>query len=114
LSITEVMIRTFPQLNVVSDAQCQPGPQIEKESLVRNYPNPVQGETTVEFKTDGGHTLLQLIGPNGRMISTLLEATYDRPTTATTKVNLRGMQPGMYYIRFQNGNKSEMKPIIKI
>ncbi len=114
LSMQEIMLQTFPQVNVCNDAQCQPGPRIEKESLVRNYPNPVQGETTVEFKTDGGHTLLQLIGANGRVISTILEVTYDRPQKATTKVNLAGMQKGMYYIRFQNGSKTEMKPVMKL
>ncbi|MEO5648238.1 MAG: DUF1501 domain-containing protein [Chitinophagaceae bacterium] len=115
LSITEIMLRTFPQVTVCNDAECQPGPRAEKEeSLVRNYPNPVEGQTTVEFKTEGGHTLLQLIGPNGRIISTILEKTYDRPTTATTKVNLTGMQRGMYYLRFQNGSKTQMRPIVKI
>ncbi|MEP6675859.1 MAG: DUF1501 domain-containing protein [Ferruginibacter sp.] len=112
--ITEIMLQDFEQINIVNDTQCAPPGGREELSLVKNYPNPVQGITTVEFKTDGGHTLLQLVGPNGRLISTLLEVTYDRPTTATTKVNLTGMQPGMYYIHFQNGSKTQMKPILKI
>ncbi len=113
LSITEVMLRTFPQMNVTSDTQCTPSRPAMNQSLIKNYPNPVLSKTTIEFKTDGGHTLLQLIGPNGRMISTLLETTYDRPATATTTLNLTGMQPGMYYIRFQNGPKSQMLPVVK-
>lgn len=114
LSLSEIMLRTFPQVNVVNDFQCTSGPRPERESLVRNFPNPVENETTVEFKTDGGHTLIQLIGPNGRVISTILEKTYDRAIKATTKVNLAGMQRGMYYIRFQNGSKTQTRPIVKI
>lgn len=114
LSLQEIMLRTFPQVNVVNDSGCLPGPRTERESLVRSFPNPAEGETTIEFKTDGGHTLLQLIGANGRVISTIMEKTFDRPQKTTTKVNLTGMQRGMYYIRFQNGNKTEMKPVMKI
>jgi uncharacterized protein (DUF1501 family) len=115
ISLQEVMLRTFPQVNVVNSAGCVPGPVTQRESLIRNFPNPVTyGETTVEYKSDGGHTLLQLIGANGRVISTILEVTHDRPVKATAKVNLTGMQKGIYYIRFQNGTKTEMKPIMKV
>lgn len=115
ITISEIMLQTFPQVNICNDTQCQPAlPGQPALSLVRNFPNPVQGETTIEFKTDGGHTLIQLVGPNGRMISTLLEQTFNGPTTATTKLNMAGMQPGMYYIRFQNGSKSQMKPFVKV
>lgn len=115
VTMTEIMLQTFTQVNICNNTECLgPVPPPPGLSLVTNYPNPVQGETTVEFKTDGGHTLIQLVGQNGRMISTLLEQTFPGPTTAKTKINLTGMTPGMYYIRFQNGSKSQMKPIIKV
>ena len=108
------MLRTFPQLNITSDTQCTPQGPRNENSFVNNYPNPVSGETIIEFITAGGHTLLQLVGPNGRMISTIHERTYDRPSTIKVKYNLTGMQPGMYYIHYQNGTKTQMKPVIKI
>ena len=114
LTISEIMLRTFNQVNICSDTQCQPTGGRESLSLIHNYPNPVQSDTMVDFKTDGGHTLLQLVGPNGGLISTLLETTYDRPTTAKINVHLGGMTPGMYYLRFQNGNKQQMKPVVVV
>ncbi len=115
LSAQTIMNNTnFAPINICNDAECIPPMPPVQYSLVRNYPNPVVSNTTIEFKTDGGHTLMQLVGPNGRMISTLMEQTFSGPTTATKTVNLSGLKPGMYYIRFQNGNKSQMKQILKV
>lgn len=105
----------FAPINICSDAECTPvAPPTVEYSLVRNFPNPVVNFTTVEFKTDGGHTLMQLVGPNGRLISTIMEQTFSGPYTGTQRVDMSGLQTGMYYIRFQNGNKSQMKQVMKL
>ncbi|MES2774824.1 MAG: DUF1501 domain-containing protein [Bacteroidota bacterium] len=105
----------YPSIDICSNTECTPVvPPTVEYSLVRNYPNPVINYTTVEFKTDGGHTLMQLVGPNGRLISTIMEQTFNGPYTGTKRVDMSGLQTGMYYIRFQNGNKSQMKQVMKL
>ncbi len=115
ISLQEIMVRNYTELNICSDANCTPGGRLAnaEQSFVKNYPNPVIGNTKVEFITDGGHTLLQLLSANGMPLATLVEATYDRPQTIFKNLDLSNYQPGMYYLRFQNGNKVQMKPIIK-
>lgn len=116
-STLATMLRSFPQVPTVNNADCVPTPmggRVNPAQLITNYPNPATNFTTVEFKTDGGHTLMQLVGPDGNIISTIMERTYDQPTKATQRVDLSDLRTGMYYIRFQNGNKSQMKQILKV
>jgi hypothetical protein len=67
----------------------------------------------VEFITDGGNTILQLVGPDGLILENLLEQRYDRPKTIRIDVDLTPYKPGMYYLRFQNGSKQQMKALMK-
>ncbi|TDH21387.1 DUF1501 domain-containing protein [Segetibacter sp. 3557_3] len=114
-SLLSEMFRTFPQIDVCSNVECLPqGGRTAPEVLVKNYPNPVINSTTVEFKTDGGHTLMQLVDKDGHIISTIMEKTFDRPTTGTQRVDMGRLKLGVYYIRFQNGNKSQMKAVLKV
>jgi uncharacterized protein (DUF1501 family) len=115
-SVLSEMFSSFPQANVCSDAECTPviGPIANKENLIKNYPNPVTSFTTVEYKTDGGHTLLQLVDKEGHVISTIMEQVFNGPTSGTKRVDMSGLQTGLYYIRFQNGNKSQMKPVLRL
>lgn len=116
-STLSTMLRSFPQVNTVNNADCVPAPaggRPNPAQLITNYPNPATSYTMVEFKTDGGHTLMQLVGPDGHLISTIMEKTFDQPTKGTQRVDLSNLRMGMYYIRFQNGNKSQMKQILKV
>lgn len=115
-SVLSEMFRSFTQVNICSDEECIPQPPITggRESLINNYPNPATSSTTVEYKTDGGHTLIQLVDKEGHIISTIMEKTFDRPTKGTQKVDMSNLQFGLYYIRFQNGNKSQMKPVLRV
>jgi uncharacterized protein (DUF1501 family) len=115
-SLTNIMVNGgYTDVNVCNNVNCAPlGRQFrEQQSLVRNTPNPVYGTTKVEFKTDGGLTILQLVSPEGVTLATLLEAHYDSPQDIMKQVDLSGYKPGLYYLRFQNNGKQQMKPIIK-
>jgi uncharacterized protein (DUF1501 family) len=114
-SLNEIMVRPYTDIDVCSNTVCYPGGRVTNAALnlVQNYPNPVEGVTRVEFKTDGGNTILQLMGPNGLVLQNLLEHTYDRPKTISIQVDMSNYQPGLYYFRFQNGDKQQMKAVIK-
>ncbi len=115
-SLTEIMVRNYTELNICENGDCAPigGREANAaQSIVQNYPNPVTGTTVVEFKTDGGQTLLQLMTPGGRVLQNLLDLNYDRAKTITMPVDMGGLKPGLYYFRFQNGLKRQMKAVIK-
>jgi uncharacterized protein (DUF1501 family) len=115
-SLLDIMVRPYNEINVCSSINCGGTNRSNAPSelnLVTNYPNPAQGVTNVEFKTDGGPTVLQLMGPGGLVLQNILEHNYERPKTITVQVDLSGYQPGLYYFRFQNGSKQQMKAVIK-
>lgn len=115
-SLQQIMLQNFTEVNICNNTNCAPlgraagGQQTE---LVTNSPNPVLSSTNVTFITAGGHTLLQLVSPQGTVVATLMETNFDRPQTINRSIDLSGYKPGMYYLSFQNGNNRQMKPIIK-
>jgi uncharacterized protein (DUF1501 family) len=116
-SLQEIMIRNYTEVNICENTSCAPvggREALAAQNLVQNNPNPVINTTTVEFKTDGGPTLLQLMGPTGGVLQNLIERTYDGPKTITMPVNMSDLKPGLYYFHFQNGNKQQMKAVIKM
>ncbi|MDB5203680.1 MAG: hypothetical protein JWQ27_3089 [Ferruginibacter sp.] len=114
-SLLEIMANSYTDVNICNNVNCAPlGRQTTNPAdFVRNYPNPAIGSTKVEFETQGGHTLLQLVSKEGITLATLIETSYDRPQTITKQVDLSPYPPGMYYLRFQNGFNRQMKPIIR-
>jgi hypothetical protein len=70
----------------------------------RNYPNPFESQTTIEFSTQGGHTLLQVIDMTGRVVAVLVDKEY--PAAQTDRALFQGgtMPAGSYYARLQNGS----------
>src|SRR5699024_10906496 len=108
----------FQDLNICNNADCAPlvRPQlrVDAQNIINVAPNPSGGETTVTFYTEGGHTLLQLVSKEGVPLQTLLETTYGAAQTISKRINLSSYETGMYYIRYQNGRKAQMKPVIKV
>jgi hypothetical protein len=85
-----------------------------KDALIYNYPNPFSNFTKIEFKTKGGHTLLQLLDGSGSVIRVLVEATYSYAGMNSFNLYSNGLVPGVYYIRLQNEDKIFVKAIIKM
>ncbi len=116
-SLTEIMVRNYTDFNVCDNVDCAPVGGREANAalnLVQNFPNPVTNMTTVEFKTDGGQTILQLMNPGGGVMRNLVDHNYDRAKTISIPVNLGDLKPGLYYFHFQNGSKQQMKAVIKL
>jgi uncharacterized protein (DUF1501 family) len=117
-SLTDIMIHNYNEINICDNAGCLPGPgpagiNNSVEETVKNFPNPVVSTTNVEFKTEGGPTLLQLMSPTGTVMQNLIEHTYDRPKTINLNVDMSQYKPGLYYFHFQNGKVNKMKAVVK-
>ena len=84
------------------------------DNIISNSPNPFTESTTIKFKTDGGHTLIQIIDTLGRVIKTLLEKDYLSAATDTVIFNSGGLPTGVYYARLQNGIVQKVRPMLKV
>ena len=91
-------------------------PNNSGSSLITNYPNPFTNKTMIEFTTEGGHTLIQIMDSTGRLIANLLERDY--PVGATTRQTIAfdasHLPNGMYYARLQNGATQQVRSMLKV
>lgn len=114
---TEILLKEFSTLSLINASACGVNNKnsiFAKEALVYNYPNPFSAQTKIEFKTNGGPTLLQLLDGSGTVIRLLIDATYNFPGMNSYNLYGAGLSPGVYYIRLQNMDKTFVKTIIKM
>ncbi len=108
---------TLQDLPLIKGGACDiTTPNLSGSTLISNYPNPFQNKTTIEFTTEGGHTLIQIMDSTGRMLTTLLDKEY--PVGLTTKQSIQfdasHLPNGTYYARFQNGATQQVRTMIKL
>jgi len=102
-------------LNIVNNANCKPAvPQNSGDTLISNYPNPFISKTTISFKTNGGHTLIQIINNLGQVIKTLVDQDYQAAGMYTTSFDAYGLSDGVYYARLQNGSVQQVRTMLKV
>jgi len=114
---TEILTKQFPILPLINASVCGINDKTStfaKDALVYNYPNPFSNFTKIEFKTKGGHTLLQLLDGSGTIVKVLVEATYNYAGMNSFNLYGNDLNPGVYYIRLQNEDKIFVKAIIKM
>ncbi|MEJ7911669.1 MAG: DUF1501 domain-containing protein [Chitinophagaceae bacterium] len=110
-----ILLKNFQSLDVVSNSVCSlKPPEVEGESLISAYPNPFVQNTTIKFKTRGGHTLIQIIDSTGRMLKTVLEKDYGAGGTFTVGFDGYDLPAGVYYARLQNGPTQQVKAMLKV
>ncbi|HWR33253.1 MAG TPA: DUF1501 domain-containing protein [Chitinophagaceae bacterium] len=91
-----------------------PPPPPTSDKIIWNYPHPFSNSTEITFKTQGGHTLIQIIDTLGRVIATLVEKDYTAATTDKVSFNSEGLPTGIYYARLQNGVTQKVWPMLKV
>ena len=91
-----------------------PPPDPAFDAIISNSPNPFTVSTVIKFRSEGGHTLIQIIDTLGRVIKTLLERDYLNATTDTITFDSGGLPTGIYYARFQNGVVQKVRPMLKV
>jgi predicted outer membrane repeat protein len=79
---------------------------------IQNYPNPFNPETNIRFELKkAGIVLLEIYNIKGQKVTTLVNKCLD---TGSHKVtwNASGQSSGIYLLRFNTSEKSEMKKLI--
>jgi uncharacterized protein (DUF1501 family) len=116
-SLTDIMVNPYTEKNICSSIDCggtdfnRTNPEVD---YVKAYPNPSQTQSIVEFETDGGATVLELMSAQGVKIQNVLQHNYDRPKMIRVTIDMTKLKPGMYYLNFQNGERRQMKQIVKM
>lgn len=112
-----IMLKNFQEIYLATNAACGTtgiediiGPA--GEQLIINYPNPFVESTNITFYTKGGHTLVQVMDTMGRVLRTLTDKTYT-PGTYNVTFDSHGLPTGVYYARFQNGSRQQVRPMLK-
>lgn len=116
-NLQTIMLKNFQQIPLAINSACA-STGIEDvldnngKDLIINYPNPFVESTRITFRTKGGHTLVHVIDPLGRVIKTLTDKVY-APGTYNVSFDSGGLPTGVYYARFQNGSNQQVRPMLK-
>ncbi|HEX2684327.1 MAG TPA: DUF1501 domain-containing protein, partial [Ferruginibacter sp.] len=112
--LQQIMFKDFQNLALVQNPDCVVvPPSTSGTSYLRILPSVFTQSTTIEYKTDGGHTLLQVFDTMGRLIRTLIDAD-KAPATYTEPYDSGPLPAGVYYVRLQNGQTQQVKAMIKV
>lgn len=89
-------------------------PETRRNLLGQNYPNPVNGTTTIPFTlTTGGKAVIRLYNIQGRFIKEIANDVYGIGA-GTVTFNAKGLAPGIYFYQIEsNGFKQARKMIVK-
>lgn len=105
--------QTLPLLNYICTLDVHELNQHAGETLIQNYPNPFTDKTTISFRTQGGHTEIQIMNYEGRVIQTLVNDIC-APGSYSVSWNGEELAAGNYYARLQNGVLQQVRSMIKI
>jgi uncharacterized protein (DUF1501 family) len=114
--------KTFQELPLIANARCQAILGVTGledlnraagTQLIINYPNPFTDSTRITFKSKGGHTMIQVMDTEGRVIKMLADRDYT-PGTYNIDFNSGGLPTGAYYLRLQNGPLQQVRPMLKV
>jgi uncharacterized protein (DUF1501 family) len=114
-TLQTVMLKNFQSMPVVKTNSCSSAiPDLQDNLIIKNYPNPFTGSTTITFKTEGGHTSIMIIDTLGRVIKTLIDQEYNGPGQYTVTFNAERLAAGVYYARLQNGAFQQVRSMLKV
>ncbi|MEO6915002.1 MAG: DUF1501 domain-containing protein [Chitinophagaceae bacterium] len=114
--------KTFQELPLITSAGCQSVLGVTGledlnraagTQLIINYPNPFVESTKISFKSAGGHTVVQVMDTEGRVIKVLADRDY-LPGLYNIDFNSYGLPTGAYYVRLQNGALQQVRPMLKV
>lgn len=97
-------------LNVISEIPTGIN-ELNADSELRLWPNPVDNALNVAFRSLGGSGMLSIIDGNGRTVKAITE----RFTSGTNRltVPVDELAPGLYLMRLSNGNNSSSARFLK-
>jgi len=84
-----------------------------EQLLLKMWPNPYAINATIQFSTNGGHTMIQQIDTLGRVVKVLTSQEYVAGTYNLDIYN-DGLSSGVYFIRLQNKSLQKVINVVKM
>jgi uncharacterized protein (DUF1501 family) len=112
--LNTVMLKNFQNMPLTKVGTCSVlNPVGNADQLIVAYPNPFHTNVGIQFKTMGGHTLIQVLDGAGRLVKILVDRDFEQ---GTYRVDFDGenLPAGIYYVRLQNQVIQQVKSIVKI
>ena len=112
--LNAVMLKNFQNMPLTKVGTCSIlNPVGNPDQLIVTYPNPFHATVGIQFKTMGGHTLIQVLDGAGRLVRILVDREFEQ---GTYRVDFDGehLPAGIYYVRLQNQVIQQVKSIVKI
>ncbi len=96
--LQSIMLKNFQNIPLVNSASCKTAvvPNTSGFALLSNYPNPFTSSTKITYKTEGGHTLIQIMDTMGRVLSTPVDKDYAQPGNYSITFNSCALPSGSY------------------
>ncbi len=111
--LQQIMLKNFQELPLVNLSGCKKPVNLSGDILISNYPNPFSTSTVITFKTEGGHTLIQIMDTSGRVITNLTDKDYSAGTYSIV-FNGESLTGGVYYARLQNLASQQVRAMLKV
>jgi uncharacterized protein (DUF1501 family) len=113
-----ILLKNFQKLKLVDPTGCLPVDVHEAnnaagENMLMPYPNPFQESTNVKYETKGGHTNVSVFNNEGQILRVLVDDIKDEGRYEV-RCDLGDLPAGVYYVRLQNGELQQVKPMIKV
>ncbi len=115
--VTTMLLKNYQYLPFIKNTACNntyTDLNSLGDSLISNKPNPFTSSTMITFKTNGGHTLVQLFDVSGRLIGVPVDQDYVQQGTYSVTVNTSFLAAGVYYARFQNQSLQQVRTLLKV
>ena len=112
--LQQILLKNFQQLPITNGIGCNKSiPNLSGTKLIYNYPNPFTSTTIINFITNGGHTLIQILDSSGRVVTNLTDKDY---TAGSYYINFDGsrLASGVYYVRLQNMALQQVQAMLKV
>lgn len=114
-----ILLKNYQNLPLVNPTVCVPTETHEANSragdnMIMAYPNPFTEATTVKYESLGGHTLVQVFNNEGILIKTLIDDVNHAAGQFDVRCDLGFLPSGVYYVRLQNGELQQVKPMMKV
>lgn len=109
-----ILLNNYQTLPLVNNTDCtaQAIREINQAAglnVLSIYPNPFVSRTSINFTTNGGHTMVQVFDCEGHQIKTLVDAEMNAGQYNVDFEN-ENYAVGVYYVRFQNRSVQQVKP----
>ncbi len=112
----KVLLKNYQPMGLIQSQACgitlAEEPVLQAE-LISNAPNPFNDFTTINFRSDGGHTMIQIFDNTGRIIATPIDDDFARGSFEVP-INGSNWPSGVYFASLQNKSTQQIRRMLKI